>query len=47
MNSLDNVHFAQMNSSSRAFKPNSFDLVISSVLHHTSDPYRHLNPLVD
>ena len=41
MNSLDNVHFAQMNLFRPCFKPNSFDLVISNgVLHHTSDPYR-------
>lgn len=39
-NSLDRAHFYQMNLFRPAFKPQSFDLVISNgVLHHTSDPF--------
>lgn len=38
-NSLDRLHFLQMNLFQPAFKDESFDLVISNgVLHHTSDP---------
>jgi SAM-dependent methyltransferase len=38
-NDLDRAHFVQMNLFRPAFKPGSFDLVISNgVLHHTSDP---------
>ncbi len=38
-NGLDKAHFYQMNLFRPAFKPNTFDLVISNgVLHHTSDP---------
>ena len=38
-NSLDNVHFLQMNLFRPAFRPKSFDLVIcNGVLHHTPDP---------
>lgn len=37
---IDNLGFCQMNLFRPAFKPASFDLVISNgVLHHTSDPY--------
>lgn len=39
-NDLDRAHFVQMNLFRPAFKPGSFDLVISNgVLHHTSDPF--------
>jgi len=39
-NNLKNSHLIQMNLFRPAFKPNSFDLVISNgVLHHTSDPF--------
>jgi SAM-dependent methyltransferase len=39
-NDLERVHFLQMNLFRPAFKPESFDLVISNgVLHHTSDPF--------
>jgi SAM-dependent methyltransferase len=39
-NDLDRAHFLQMNLFRPAFKPGSFDLVISNgVLHHTSDPF--------
>ncbi|MCP4549987.1 MAG: methyltransferase domain-containing protein [bacterium] len=38
-NDLKRAHFIQMNLFRPAFKPRSFDLVISNgVLHHTSDP---------
>jgi SAM-dependent methyltransferase len=38
-NDLDRAHFLQMNLFRPAFKPGTFDLVISNgVLHHTSDP---------
>ncbi|MDO8431280.1 MAG: class I SAM-dependent methyltransferase [Candidatus Binatus sp.] len=38
--SIDNVSFMQMNLFRPAFKPDSFDLVISNgVLHHTADPF--------
>jgi SAM-dependent methyltransferase len=40
-NGIDGVRFLQMNLFRPAFKPQSFDLVISNgVLHHTSDPKR-------
>jgi SAM-dependent methyltransferase len=40
-NRLPRAHFLQMNLFRPAFKPGSFDLVISNgVLHHTSDPRR-------
>jgi 2-polyprenyl-3-methyl-5-hydroxy-6-metoxy-1,4-benzoquinol methylase len=39
-NDLKRAHFYQMNLFRPAFKPQSFDLVISNgVLHHTSDPF--------
>lgn len=39
-NDLDRAQFLQMNLFRPAFKPGSFDLVISNgVLHHTSDPF--------
>ena len=39
-NDLVRAHFLQMNLFRPAFKPGSFDLVISNgVLHHTSDPF--------
>jgi SAM-dependent methyltransferase len=39
-NRLDGAHFMQMNLFRPAFKPESFDLVVSNgVLHHTSDPF--------
>jgi SAM-dependent methyltransferase len=39
-NDIDRAHFLQMNLFRPAFKPGSFDLVISNgVLHHTSDPF--------
>lgn len=39
-NDLNRAHFLQMNLFRPAFKPGSFDLVISNgVLHHTSDPF--------
>ena len=39
-NDCDRAHFVQMNLFRPAFKPGSFDLVISNgVLHHTSDPF--------
>ena len=39
-NGLHHAHFLQMNLFRPAFKPGSFDLVISNgVLHHTSDPF--------
>lgn len=39
-NDLDRAHFYQMNLFRPCFKPNTFDLVISTgVLHHTSDPF--------
>ena len=38
-NELDRAQFLQMNLFRPAFKPGTFDLVISNgVLHHTSDP---------
>lgn len=38
-NDLERAHFLQMNLFRPAFKPGTFDLVISNgVLHHTSDP---------
>ena len=39
-NSVENVAFVQTNLFRPAFKPESFDLVVSNgVLHHTSDPH--------
>lgn len=39
-NDLDRAHFMQMNLFRPAFRPGTFDLVISNgVLHHTSDPF--------
>lgn len=39
-NQIDNVAFAQMNLFRPAFRPESFDLVISNgVLHHTGNPF--------
>jgi len=39
-NDLHRVHFVQQNLFRPAFKPETFDLVISTgVLHHTSDPF--------
>jgi SAM-dependent methyltransferase len=47
VNGLDRVHFAQMNLFCLPLRPGTFDTVIcTGVLHHTSDPYRGFQGLI-